>query len=310
MNSATFAAVNQEWINSMYNLMVGFPDGTAYASRVLEYTDSDVESIIAPDGQIEVRKLMRLPTLLMPEIGSDDQQVVRVGRIENLVRRGAEYRFDFKPDPGVPEFSISRIRAAAVSLDIADFEFHRTHWAVKDVDLHRTLWGIAAVPSPAAAPPRSMTVPSAPSTSLSPRVFRLPTESPREQDLVAVMMPFDSGYLPVYQALQEASAVAGFRCQRADDMWINDHIMDDVLSLIWRARVVISDLTGKNANVFYETGIAHTIGRDVVLISQSPSDIPFDLRTIRTVKYLANRQGLDQLKNQVRDRLADLAAKD
>lgn len=86
--------------------------------------------------------------------------------------------------------------------------------------------------------------------------------------------------------------------------------MDDVLSLIWRARAVVSDLTGKNANVFYETGIAHTIGRDVILTSQAMDDVPFDLRSIRTLKYLSNREGLEQLKTQVRDRLRDLSARD
>ena len=276
----------------MYNLLVGFPEGAAFASRVFEYTDSAVQSFVTSGGAIDVHQLMSLPTLVMPEIGSDAQQVARVGRIEGLVRSGADYRFKFKPDPGVPDFSTLRIEAAAVSLGIADFEFYRTHWAVKDVDLHRTLWEIAAGPSPA------------------PRVFQFPTETPREPDLVAVMMPFDPGYAPVYQALKEASTEAGFRCQRADDIWVHDHIMDDVLSLIWRARAVVSDLTGKNANVFYETGIAHTIGRDVILTSQSMDDVPFDLRSIRTLKYLANREGLDQLKIQVRDRLKDLAARD
>jgi hypothetical protein len=276
----------------MYNLLVGFPDGAAFASRVFEYTDDSVRDFVAPGGAMDVSRLMSLPTIVMPEIGSDEPQVARVGRIEGLVRSGADYRFRFIADPNVPGFPTLRIESAAVSLGIADFEFHRTHWAVKDVDLYRTLWEIAAGASP------------------TPRVFQLPTDTPREHDLVAVMMPFDAGFAPVYQALQEASTEAGFRCQRADDIWVHDHIMDDVLSLIWRARAVVSDLTGKNANVFYETGIAHTIGRDVILTSQSMNDVPFDLRSIRTLKYLANHEGLDQLKIQVRGRLRDLAARD
>lgn len=276
----------------MYNLLVGFPDGTAFASRLFEYTDVGVKSVVAPGGGIDVARLMNLPTLLMPEIGSDAPQVARVGRIEGLVRSGADYRYRFIPDPSVPQFSMLRIQSAAVSLGIADFEFSRTHWAVKDVDLHRVLWEIAAGPRPA------------------PRVFQLPTDTPRERDLVAVMMPFDAAFAPVYQAFQEAAAEADFRCQRADDIWVHDHIMDDVLSLIWRARAVVSDLTGRNANVFYETGIAHTIGRDVILTTQSMDDVPFDLRSIRSLMYLANREGLAQLTVHVRDRLRDLAARD
>ena len=31
--------------------------------------------------------------------------------------------------------------------------------------------------------------------------------------------------------------------------------VDDIINLIWRARVVIADLSSKNPNVFYETGM-------------------------------------------------------
>jgi hypothetical protein len=84
--------------------------------------------------------------------------------------------------------------------------------------------------------------------------------------------------------------------------------MDDVINLLWRARVVIADLTGKNPNVFYGTGIAHTLGREVIQITQSMDDVPFDLRSIRTVTYLNNGEGRDDLRTRVSARLADIAA--
>jgi hypothetical protein len=173
-------------------------------------------------------------------------------------------------------------------LGISQWEFRRTHWAVKDVDLYGVL-ADAAAPDPAAS-----------------RVFRLPTDLPREADLVAVMMPFDARFDRVYATLQQAANAAGFRCQRADDIWINDHIMDDVISLIWRASAVVSDLSQKNPNVFYETGIAHTLGRDVIQIAQSMEDVPFDIRGIRSIQYYANGEGLSQLSQQVTTRLRDL----
>jgi hypothetical protein len=92
-------------------------------------------------------------------------------------------------------------------------------------------------------------------------------------------------------------------CLRADDIWLNHHIMDDIINLIWRAQVVVADLTGKNPNVFYEAGISHTLGREVIQIAQSMDDIPFDLRSIRSVRYLNNDQGRDDLKREVVGRL-------
>jgi hypothetical protein len=120
-------------------------------------------------------------------------------------------------------------------------------------------------------------------------------------------MPFEASLTPVYDALRAAATHAGFRCHRADDIWENAHIMDDVLSLIWRARVIISDFTGKNPNVFYETGIGHTIGRDIIQIAQVIDDVPFDLRPIRTLTYLNNGEGRTRLTQQVAARLQSLA---
>jgi hypothetical protein len=57
-------------------------------------------------------------------------------------------------------------------------------------------------------------------------------------------------------------------------MWENPAIIQDIVSLIDRSRVVICDCTGRNPSVFYEIGIAHTLGREVILITQNPEDSP------------------------------------
>jgi hypothetical protein len=120
---------------------------------------------------------------------------------------------------------------------------------------------------------------------------------------VAVMMPFDAQFNDVYATLQRAAAESGMQSQRADEIWVNSHIVDDIINLIWRARVVIADLSLRNPNVFYETGIAHALGREVILIAQSMEDIPFDLRAIRSQTYLNNGEGLERLKAKVVERL-------
>lgn len=278
----------------MYNLLIGVTDGSVSADRIGEYTDDLLREYIKPDKQFDPARVVNLPTLLMPETGaSKEEQVARIGRVEAITNSGAgtrtEFRFRFVPHPGYPPIPSEQIVSAATSLGITStFEFTRTHWAVKDVDLYRAL--------------QESVVDVAP----SPRVFRLPTELSREDDLVAVMMPFAPQFNPVYDALGAAATSAGMRFHRADDIWVNDHIMDDVISLIWRARVVIADFTDRNSNVFYETGIAHTLGRDVIQIAQSLSDVPFDLRGIRTVTYHPNGEGFAALSEQVAARLGAL----
>jgi hypothetical protein len=80
------------------------------------------------------------------------------------------------------------------------------------------------------------------------------------------------------------------------------------VSLIDRSRVVICDCTGRNPNVFYEIGIAHTLGREVILITQNPEDIPFDLRHLRYVRYLNNAEGRQTLCTALEARLNTLLA--
>ncbi len=96
----------------------------------------------------------------------------------------------------------------------------------------------------------------------------------------------------VYGKLKEITSVLGLSCRRADDIWENPAIIQDVVSLIDYSRVVICDCTDRNPNVFYEIGIAHTLGREVILLTQNERDIPFDLRHLRHVNYLNNSESL------------------
>lgn len=120
------------------------------------------------------------------------------------------------------------------------------------------------------------------------------------------MMPFDSTFNAVYESIREAADNVGLRCRRADDIWENPAIIQDVVSLIDRSRIVICDCTGRNSNVFYEAGIAHTLGREVILIAQSDDDIPFDLQHLRYVQYLNNGEGRTELKQSLQNRMQTL----
>jgi hypothetical protein len=83
----------------------------------------------------------------------------------------------------------------------------------------------------------------------------------------------------------------------------NPAIIQDVVSLIDRSRIVVCDCTGRNPNVFYEAGIAHTLGREVILITQSANDIPFDLRHLRYIPYLNNNEGRLALADALQGRM-------
>jgi AbiJ-like protein len=140
----------------------------------------------------------------------------------------------------------------------------------------------------------------------SPIIFSIPNEE-ADSSLVSVMMPFSVNFSPIYEAIKEASSDAGFSCKRVDDIWEHSTVIQDVFSLIFCSHIVVCDFSGKNPNVFYEAGIAHTLGKHVIPITQSENDIPFDLQHHRYLKYLNNNEGLNDLKKKLKSRFLILA---
>lgn len=143
--------------------------------------------------------------------------------------------------------------------------------------------------------------------TFSPYVFQMP-DGYVELDLVAVMMPFAMEFGGAYDSIKRAAGECRLRCLRADDIWEDTTIVQDIFSLIYRAQVVVVDFTGKNPNVMYETGIAHTLGKHVVPISQSLDDVPFDMRHHRVLKYLPNAEGLMKLSVGLAVKLRQVSA--
>jgi hypothetical protein len=258
------------------------------SGRVLEHTEDALVARFKPGGVLDMSAVAELPTLFASETHHDGgQQSARVGTVTRVRLVGNNYQLEYVFDPDISPIPNSTLEAIAGELGIAEWEFSRTHWAIKDADLFRVLLkrGLGQRPKP--------------------KVFSL-SDEPVDAALVAVMMPFDARFDPVYERLQEAVAAAGMICQRADDIWIHDHIIQDVVSLVCRASVVICDLSGRNANVFYEMGIAHVLAKDVIMIAQSAHDVPFDVAHIRHIRYLPNGEGLAQLVSEVRRRLEGL----
>lgn len=124
--------------------------------------------------------------------------------------------------------------------------------------------------------------------------------------LCFIVMPFGPEELTdVYEYFVKPSIETncGLKCERGDDVFGSNVIMDDIRLSIERARLVVADLTGRNPNVFYEVGIAHTLNKEVLLLSQSMSDVPFDLRHRRVLVYDYTPKGCKKLERNVADNI-------
>jgi hypothetical protein len=138
-----------------------------------------------------------------------------------------------------------------------------------------------------------------------PSVFEIPSGGV-ESDLISVMTPFQPEFEPVFDAIKRAAGSSGYRTLRAKDIWHSSTIIQDVFSLIFKAHIVVCDFTARNPNVFYEAGIAHTLGKHVVPITQSPNDVPFDLQHHRYQTYLNNSEGRQELEKALQSRFLAL----
>jgi len=278
----------------VFNLLVrgnGWADArdTMPEVRVLEHTADHLKQKFKPLGQLDFPSLISLPTVFLEESSDRGDQVARIGTIIRTRISGRDIVLEYAYDPSTPPLTNNQLKEFAIDLDIEDFEFHRTHWSVKDVDLFRVLF-------------RNMQ----PRRQL-PKVFQIADPEKIEPSLVSAMMPFNPRFDAVYAAIKSTAEAVGLRCRRADDIWESPAVIQDVVLLIDRSNIVICDCTDRNPNVFYEIGIAHTLGREVILITQSHRDIPFDLRHLRYVQYLNNQEGLTALSECLQPRLDDLA---
>ena len=139
---------------------------------------------------------------------------------------------------------------------------------------------------------------SRPPDDVRPRLFDVEPWPLARGDHIAVMMPFDRDFDAVYEAIQRACAP--WKTLRVDEVYGPRKIINDIFSAIERSRLVVCDLSERNPNVLYEVGLAHARNRDVVMLTQSAEDVPFDLRHIRFIRYLNNEQGLASLTKSLR----------
>ncbi|HZM21266.1 MAG TPA: DUF4062 domain-containing protein [Anaerolineales bacterium] len=107
-----------------------------------------------------------------------------------------------------------------------------------------------------------------------------------------VLMPFQESFHPIYaDHIRQVAERLGLICARPDDIY-NSAGFEDIWELICKSKIIISDLTGRDPTVFYETGIAHTVGKKVMLIAQSIEDIPYNFRRHRCIIYAYTPRGM------------------
>lgn len=96
----------------------------------------------------------------------------------------------------------------------------------------------------------------------------------------------------------------GYYAIRSDEISEPGSITTQVINHILNAPVLVADLTGNNANVFYELAVRHAIRKPYVQIVQKGERIPFDVAGLRTIEI--NHNDLDSVaaaKEEIRKQI-------
>ena len=126
--------------------------------------------------------------------------------------------------------------------------------------------------------------------------------STKPKPFVFVVMPFSKEFDDVYQlGIKAACTEAGAYCERLDERVFDEGVLDQIYIQIAKADMIVADMSNQNANVFYEVGYAHALDKRVILITNSASDIPFDLKHRFHIVY---EKSIATLKTKLRERIA------
>lgn len=106
-----------------------------------------------------------------------------------------------------------------------------------------------------------------------------------DKKLIFVLTPFHNEFESSYHVIKEVVEDIGLKCSRGDDATVSHNILGHIIQEMLRAKLIIANISGRNSNVFYELGIAHALGKPVLLVSETAEAIPFDLSHIRTLIY-------------------------
>ena len=121
---------------------------------------------------------------------------------------------------------------------------------------------------------------------------------------VFVLMPFKDDMKPIYEDhITPTCSSLGLFVRRADDFFTANLVVSDVWNAIAGARLIVADCTDRNPNVFYEIGLAHTIGQPTILLTQREEDIPFDLRHLRYIAYQLPPRGMKEFETKFKETL-------
>lgn len=123
------------------------------------------------------------------------------------------------------------------------------------------------------------------------------TESCTEEEWTAI---FNDVFKPGIEA-----ADLDYECNRS--VATRGNIIGEIIRDLNDSYVGVADLTDRNANVFYELGVRHSLRNRTIILAQKRGDIPFDLQAYASHVYdWRTQERRDALFGKLKELLAEI----
>jgi hypothetical protein len=122
-----------------------------------------------------------------------------------------------------------------------------------------------------------------------------------------VAMQFSEPYNEVYRdAVEPLVKEIGFEPLRIDDVYGPGIIVNDIINNLSESSIVLAEISEKNANVYYELGLAHAFGKPTLLMATKGTSLPFDVGSHRCIFYENTIAGRSKLQTSLKHSLMSL----
>jgi hypothetical protein len=115
-----------------------------------------------------------------------------------------------------------------------------------------------------------------------------------------VVMQFTPPYTELYEQVIKKVAEEQFKLEayHAEEAF-GRVILQDIVTGIQEATVVIAEITPANKNVFYEVGYAHARNVPTILLVAKGTELPFDIRGYRCILYENTIAGKSKVEEEL-----------
>jgi hypothetical protein len=121
---------------------------------------------------------------------------------------------------------------------------------------------------------------------------------------VFVAMQFSTPFNEIYsEVISKVCSDLSLEAWRADDIYGPGVIIQDITRQLVESQAIIVEITPVNANVYYELGYAHALGKPTILVADRSTKLPFDVSPFRVIFYENSIPGRSRFEEGLRKHL-------